>query len=244
MNADPFGDGWMMRVELGATRRGRAAHGPGRVPGADRRLMGYSPHTAADRDQMLATIGVAAVDDLFADIAPRSSLPASICPSPFDRMEVRVELARLARHATGSPNVSFLGAGAYRHLVPSVVNEVIGRSKLSTSYPLPARGEPGDPAEHLRVPVAHLRADGNGGGGAPAHYDGATATAEAALMACRLTRPQTGWRCRSALSPPITGVSWRPTAPDRGSRPWSCPPICRWAAPVDGSSGGRPARRR
>ena len=55
-------------------------------------------------------------------------------------------------------------------------------------HALPARGEPGHAAEHLRVPVADLRADRDGGGERRRIYDGATATAEAALMACRLTR--------------------------------------------------------
>ncbi|HLY36135.1 MAG TPA: glycine dehydrogenase, partial [Candidatus Limnocylindria bacterium] len=95
--------------------------------------MAYSPHTAADRTAMLAAIGVDGVDDLFADI-PAAVTPRSFAiPAPLTEQEVRAELSRLAGR-NRIPEVSFLGAGAYRHLVPAAVNEVIGRSEFATSY--------------------------------------------------------------------------------------------------------------
>ncbi|MDQ2940818.1 MAG: aminomethyl-transferring glycine dehydrogenase subunit GcvPA [Chloroflexota bacterium] len=149
--------------------------------------MAYSPHTPADREQMLAAVGVASVDDLFADIAPRFRPASFDVPAPLAELEVRAELARLAGR-NRIPEVSFLGAGAYRHLVPSVVNEVIGRSEFSTAY-TPYQPEVSQGTLQSIYEFQSLICELTGMEVASAsHYDGATATAEAALMACRLTR--------------------------------------------------------
>jgi glycine dehydrogenase subunit 1 len=149
--------------------------------------MTYSPHTDADRARMLAAIGVGSVEDLFADI------PASVrasdwdVPPPLAEQEVRAELARLgARNRI--PDVSFLGAGVYRHLIPSVVGEVIGRPEFATSY-TPYQPEVSQGTLQSIYEFQSLICELTGMEVATAsHYDGATATAEAALMACRLTR--------------------------------------------------------
>src|SRR6186997_3355331 len=103
--------------------------------------MTYSPHTDPDRERMLEAIGAATVDDLFADIPTSVRASDWDLPAPLTEQEVRTELARLAGRNRMS-EVSFLGAGVYR---------------------VPARGEPGHAPEHLRIPVAHLRADRHGG---------------------------------------------------------------------------------
>jgi glycine cleavage system P protein (glycine dehydrogenase) subunit 1 len=149
--------------------------------------MAYSPHTPADREQMLAAVGVASVDDLFADISPRFRPASFEVPPPLAEQQVRTELARLAGR-NRIAEVSFLGAGAYRHLVPSVVNEVIGRSEFSTSY-TPYQPEVSQGTLQSIYEFQSLICELTGMEVASAsHYDGATATAEAALMACRLTR--------------------------------------------------------
>jgi glycine dehydrogenase subunit 1 len=152
--------------------------------------MSYSPHTDADRAQMLGAIGVGSVEDLFADI------PASVrasdwdMPSPLAEQEVRAELARLAGR-NRIPDVSFLGAGVYRHLIPSVVGEVIGRPEFATAY-TPYQPEVSQGTLQSIYEFQSLICELTGMEVATAsHYDGATATAEAALMACRLTRRST-----------------------------------------------------
>ncbi len=149
--------------------------------------MAYTPHTPADREQMLAAVGVASVDDLFADIPAGVRASRFAVPPPLSEQEVRAELSRLAGR-NRIANVSFLGAGAYRHLVPSVVGEVIGRSEFSTAY-TPYQPEVSQGTLQSIYEFQSLICELTGMEVATAsHYDGATATAEAALMACRLTR--------------------------------------------------------
>ena len=149
--------------------------------------MAYSPHTHPDRERDARRhrrrVGRRAVRGHPAT-RPRVGLEL---PAPRTEQEVRAELSRLADR-NRMPDVSFLGDGAYRHLVPAVVDRGDRSQRVRHRlHALPARGQPGHPAEHLRVPVARLRADRRWRSPARSHYDGATATAEAALMACRLT---------------------------------------------------------
>ena len=149
--------------------------------------MAYSPHTEADHQRMLEAVGVASIEDLFADIPPAVRTSGFELPPPLTEQEVRAELSRLAGR-NRIPHVSFLGAGAYRHLVPSVVMEVIGRSEFSTSY-TPYQPEVSQGTLQSIYEFQSLICELTGMEVASAsHYDGATATAEAALMACRLTR--------------------------------------------------------
>lgn len=156
--------------------------------------MTYSPHTDADRARMLDAVGVASVEDLFADIPAGVRAGAWAVPPPLVEQEVRAELARLAGR-NRIAEVSFLGAGAYRHLIPSVVGEVIGRSEFATSY-TPYQPEVSQGTLQSIYEFQSLICELTDMEVATAsHYDGATATAEAALMACRLTR-----RSRVAVS--------------------------------------------
>ncbi|MGZ8475049.1 MAG: aminomethyl-transferring glycine dehydrogenase subunit GcvPA [Candidatus Limnocylindria bacterium] len=160
--------------------------------------MTYSPHTDADRARMLEAIGVNSVEDLFADIPAGVRAGGWTIPPPLAEQEVRSELSRLAGR-NRLPEVSFLGAGAYRHLVPSVVGEVIGRPEFSTSY-TPYQPEVSQGTLQSIYEFQSLICELTGMEVASAsHYGGATATAEAARIACRLTR-----RHRIAIS---AGVS-------------------------------------
>jgi glycine cleavage system P protein (glycine dehydrogenase) subunit 1 len=166
--------------------------------------MSYSPHTAADRERMLAAIEVASVDDLFADIPSSVRATRFDLPAPLAEQEVRAELARLAGQ-NRIPRVSFLGAGVYRHLIPSVVSEVIGRAEFSTSY-TPYQPEVSQGTLQSIYEFQSLICELTGMEVATAsHYDGATATAEAALMACRLTH-RTRVAVSTAVNPQVRRV--------------------------------------
>ncbi len=149
--------------------------------------MTYSPHTSADRERMLGAIGVDSIEDLFADIPEPVRAGDWAVPDGLVEQEVRAELARLAGR-NRIPEVSFLGAGVYRHLVPAVVGEVIGRPEFATAY-TPYQPEVSQGTLQSIYEFQSLICELTGMEVASAsHYDGATATAESALMACRLTR--------------------------------------------------------
>jgi len=149
--------------------------------------MTYSPHTEADRARMLEVLDLPSVEELFADIPAAVRASAWDLPPPLAEQDVRAELARLAGR-NRIPEVSFLGAGVYRHLVPAVVGEVIGRPEFSTAY-TPYQPEVSQGTLQSIYEFQSLICELTGMEVATAsHYDGATATAEAALMACRLTK--------------------------------------------------------
>ena len=98
--------------------------------------MRFAPHTEDDIDQMLATLGLSSVDDLFADIPAEVRLDRPLdIPAGVSEMEIMADLRRLAagnRH--GDELICFAGAGAYDHYVPSVVWALAARSEFYTSY--------------------------------------------------------------------------------------------------------------
>jgi glycine dehydrogenase subunit 1 len=152
--------------------------------------MRYLPLTGADRSEMLAQIGVKSVDDLFADV-PNGKLLKDLpnLPKTKGELEVERELGRLASRNTPAGSVPFfVGAGAYRHHVPSSVDHLIQRSEFLTSYtPYQPEITQGT-LQYLyefQTQVALL----TGMDVANASmYDGSTGTAEAVLMAHRITR--------------------------------------------------------
>jgi glycine dehydrogenase subunit 1 len=153
--------------------------------------MRYLPLTPEDRRAMLAKIGAADVDALFRDVPKGALAPLSAFNLPNTQGELDVDrtLSRLAAKNIASGNApSFCGAGAYKHHVPSAVDHLIQRSEFLTSYtpyqPEIAQGT----LQYLfefQTQVALL----TGMEVANASlYDGSTATAEAVLMAQRITK--------------------------------------------------------
>lgn len=151
--------------------------------------MRYLPLTSDDRQTMLAKIGVRHIDDLFRDV-PKSDLNPEIdLPRRQSEMSVERHLSRLAGKNTAAGSVPFfVGAGAYKHHVPSTVDHMIQRGEFLTAYtpyqPEIAQGT----LQYLfefQTQVAQL----TGMDVANASmYDGSTATAEAVMMARRVTR--------------------------------------------------------
>jgi glycine dehydrogenase subunit 1 len=154
--------------------------------------MDYVPNTDRDRAEMLQAVGVDSVDALFeellASVPEHLRHPAFNLPSGMSEPEVRQLLAALA-----AKNVSldrcpcFLGAGAYRHYTPSVVNAVISRNEFYTSYtpyqPELSQGLLQSIYEYQSLVCTLLGMDVSNA----SMYDGATALAEAVLMACNVT---------------------------------------------------------
>ncbi|ODN71401.1 aminomethyl-transferring glycine dehydrogenase subunit GcvPA [Methylobrevis pamukkalensis] len=152
--------------------------------------MRYHPLTDADRRQMLAVAGAASVDDFFADV-PAGKLLAGDLALPRGRSEIEVErlLSRMAaRNMTAGSVPFFLGAGAHRHHVPATVDHLIQRSEFLTAYtPYQPEISQGTLQVLFEFQTQVARLTGMEVANA-SMYDGSTATAEAVLMAHRLTR--------------------------------------------------------
>lgn len=152
--------------------------------------MRYLPLSSDDRADMLARIGVETIDDLYAD-APREALLKSPLDLPRRRSELEVErrLARLAaKNVAAGDKPFFVGAGAYKHHVPASVDHLIQRSEFLTSY---TPYQPEISQGTLQVLFEFQTQVANLAGMEVANasmYDGSTATAEAILMAHRVTR--------------------------------------------------------
>ena len=94
----------------------------------------YVPNTDADRRAMLEGIGVASVDALFDDIPPHCRNPGLALPPALSEMELARELEQMAaRNRAVAEMPCFLGAGAYRHFIPSVVDHVIRQGAFATA---------------------------------------------------------------------------------------------------------------
>ena len=96
----------------------------------------YTSATDADREQMLAEIGVSSVDDLFADLPAGVRLDRPLeLPDGMTEVAVYERLAELASHNTSAEDeISFLGAGMYDHYVPAIVDSITQRSEFLTPY--------------------------------------------------------------------------------------------------------------
>jgi glycine dehydrogenase subunit 1 len=149
--------------------------------------MPYGPHTAADRERMLRAIGVPDVDALFADIPSNLRASPLRLPDPVPELDLAARLQALAaRNRTDL--ASFLGAGVYRHWTPAAVDQLLLRGEWYTAYtpyqPEVSQGTLQSIYEYQSLIAELMALDVV----SASHYDGAAATAEAALMACRATR--------------------------------------------------------
>lgn len=152
----------------------------------------YLPLTEKDKTEMLNTVGVSEIEELFSDIPKevRFQGELNIKPKKSETALLR-ELSQIARkNITPETHTSFLGAGVYDHYIPTVVDHVISRSEFYTAYtpyqPEVSQGElqaifefQTMISELTGLPVANS-----------SMYDGPTAFAEAATMAAGQTRQQ------------------------------------------------------
>jgi len=149
--------------------------------------MAFIPHTEADVAAMLAAIGVARIEDLFDEIPPELRVQALAgVPEALNEMEIGRLMSERAR-ADGIA-LSFLGAGAYEHHIPAAVWAITTRGEFYSAY-TPYQAEASQGTLQLIYEFQTMIARLTGMEVANASmYDGASATAEAALMAVRANR--------------------------------------------------------
>lgn len=148
--------------------------------------MAYQPHTSGDRERMLAALGIGSVDALFEDIPPAVRAKGLDLPPPEPELVVQRRLASLAGR-NRVDLVTFLGAGVYHHHIPAAVDAIISRGEFATAY-TPYQPEISQGTLQTIYEYQSLLSELTGLPVVSAsHYDGATATAEAALMAIRAT---------------------------------------------------------
>ncbi|WP_417477602.1 aminomethyl-transferring glycine dehydrogenase subunit GcvPA [Maricaulis sp.] len=152
--------------------------------------MRYLPHIDSDRKAMLEAIGVASIDDLFTDV-PEAARLKGLVDLPLKQGELAVERAM---SAMASRNISagsvpfFLGAGAYRHHIPSTVDHLIQRSEFLTAYtPYQPEISQGTLQTLFEFQTQVALLTGMDVANA-SMYDGSTACAEAVMMAARVTK--------------------------------------------------------
>ena len=163
--------------------------------------MTYVPHTERERSDMLAAVGVARMEELFTVVPERVRYPKLDLPPPASELEIARHMQALAaRNLPVDPALSFLGAGTYHHFRPATVDYVLSRSEFYTSY---TQYQPEVSQGMLQALFEYqsmiCRLTGMEVSNA-SHYDGATALAEAVLLALNVAQ---GKRSKIVLSPAV-----------------------------------------
>ena len=152
--------------------------------------MRYLPHTNEDIDSMLQVVGADSLDDLFSAIPKNCRRTKDLnLQTPLTEWELNNHMNLLADRMAVSPEYRiFIGAGSYEHYIPASVSYLLGRSEFSTSY-TPYQPEMSQGTLQAIYEYQTLSARLLGMEVANASlYDGASALAEALLMAMRITR--------------------------------------------------------
>ena len=168
VNEDPYGDGWLVRIRVadpaeadglldaaGRTRQASLAEQP----------VSYLSLTDADREEMLAAIGVSSIDELFQEIPAGVRFQGRLDLEPaLSELELTAHLEELAaRNVHTGAELSFLGAGDLRPLRPRGRRRgAPARRVPDRVHAVPAGDEPGRAPDDLRVPDGDLRADRDG----------------------------------------------------------------------------------
>ncbi|MEW6686702.1 MAG: aminomethyl-transferring glycine dehydrogenase subunit GcvPA [Candidatus Edwardsbacteria bacterium] len=152
--------------------------------------MPFIPNTDEQRQEMLKKIGVSSFAELIADIPEEIRLKADLClPFPLSEIEVKKLLREMAEiNADLEHHISFLGGGAYDHFIPSVISQIISRPEFYTAY-TPYQAEVSQGTLQTIYEYQSLICELTGMDVSNASmYDGASALAEAGLMAHSYTK--------------------------------------------------------
>ncbi len=149
----------------------------------------FTPHTPQEIEEMLKVIGVDTVEDLFEKVPAKHRFPELNLPEALSEMEVSSELHEIASaNASVDDFISFLGAGAYNHYIPAAVDMILRRGEFYTAY-TPYQPEVSQGTLQAIFEFQSLMTELTGMDVSNAsHYDGATATAEAANLAYHFFR--------------------------------------------------------
>jgi glycine dehydrogenase subunit 1 len=163
--------------------------------------MAYIPHTEAERRAMLEAVGVKRMDDLYPDVPSSVRFPDLDLPEPLSELEAMQELQLLSEVNLDTRHAScFLGAGAYNHFIPSAVDHILHRNEFYTAY-TPYQPEISQGTLQAIFEYQSLMCTLTGMEVSNAsHYDGATALAEAVILALNHHR---GGRHKIILSPAV-----------------------------------------
>ncbi len=161
----------------------------------------YIPHTPADVVEMLDRVGIQELDELFLDIPDEFRFPALDLPGPATEIEIKSIIQKEANRNQGTSSLSsFLGAGAYNHYIPSVVDSLLRRGEFYTAY-TPYQPEISQGTLRVIYDYQSLMTALTGMEVSNAsHYDGATSAAEAVTLAYNNFR---GKRKKVILSPAL-----------------------------------------
>ena len=162
--------------------------------------MRYLPHTQAEIQAMLSVIGVDNTDSLFESIPQASRAKDLVLPPALSEPSLMRHLSELAHQNTGAGMSAFMGGGMYDHHIPPAVDQLLLRSEYYTAYtPYQAEVAQGTlqatfefqtmVSELFSLPIANA-----------SMYDGASAAAEATLMARRIKKPKTSADGRVVMS--------------------------------------------
>lgn len=152
--------------------------------------MRYLPLTQEEKAEMLENLGMETVEELFEDIPEAMRLKEELdLPRALSEAELVRHFAELAgKNNDLQKSVSFLGAGSYDHLVPAMIKHIVGRGEFLTAYtPYQAEITQGVLQSIFEYQTLICELTGMDASNA-SMYDGASALAEAALMACAATR--------------------------------------------------------
>jgi len=163
--------------------------------------MTYIPHTDANRQEMLAAIGVKSLEELFPAVPDKYKFPELRLPEALSEMEAFWEMQGLSEaNADVNHYACFLGAGAYNHYVPHTVDYVLRRGEFYTAYtPYQPEVSQGTLQAMFEYQSMICQLTGMDVSNA-SHYDGATSLAEGVLLAMNATK---GSRKKIVMSPAV-----------------------------------------
>ena len=170
-------------------------------------MYNFLSHTDEIRQDMLKKIGLSSIEELFQNINPKVRINSELnIPEGVSELQAQRKLLNLAQKNTSTSNcISFLGGGSYNRYIPACINTVIERSEFITAY-TPYQPEVSQGTLQVMYEYQSMICNLTGMDVANASvYDGATASAEAILMASRLTK-KTKALISSTLNPQYKAV--------------------------------------